>query len=293
MKSCVQCVLKLSSSFKFYAFAHRYCFDYIFWISNYVIKTIALIPSSFIPIIVVSSTGTKEGSVKRYQSSFSSSNVSHATAEVLAEAMGLIEAGWTQQAVANRFGVTTRVVRKWLTKRRSGEALANKPGRGWKPKLNRVSKIVIGKSLQKKGFSTRKLTRKLTACGHPVSKSTVHKYLRNNIHAVPYGSLGKDVCSDISTRWSTSPYQQKGSRMVLQQSTLFLEERYMARQLPRFVPNWKPMSQPPERASLDGLKKQLQIAWEKKKPETLEILYNSVPNRIRKCIKLKGEHINK
>ena len=103
--------------------------------------------------------------------------------------MGLIEATnsrRTQHAVANRLGVTTRAVRKWLTKRRSGEALANKPGRGRKPKLDRISKIVIGKSLQKKGFSTWKLARKQTACGHPVCKSTVHKYLRNNIHAVPY-----------------------------------------------------------------------------------------------------------
>ena len=75
--------------------------------------------------------------------------------------MGLIEA---QQAVANRFGVATRAVRKWLTKRRSGEALANKPGCGQKPKLDRVSKVVICKSLQEKGFSTRKLARKLTAC---------------------------------------------------------------------------------------------------------------------------------
>ena len=119
--------------------------------------------------------------------------------------MGLIEAGWTQQAVANRFGVTTRAVRKWLTKRRSGEALANKPGRGRKPKLDRVSKIVIGKSLQKKGFSTRKLARKLTACGHPVSKSTVHKYLCNNIHAVPY------VERTLLEKMSEAIFQQDGA----------------------------------------------------------------------------------
>ena len=201
----IQCVLKLSSSLKFYAFAHHYCVDYIFWISNYVIKTIAPIPSSFIPIIVVSSTGTKAGSVKRYQSSFSSSNVSHATVEVLAEAVGLIEAGWARQAVANRFGVTTRAVRKWLTKRRSGEALANKPGRGPKPKLDRVSKIVIGKPPQKKGFSTWKLARKLTGCGHPVSKSTMHKYLCNNIHAVPY------VERTLLEKMSEAIYQQDGA----------------------------------------------------------------------------------
>ena len=118
------------------------------------------------------------------------------TVKVRAEAMGLIETGWTQQAVANRFGVTTRAVRKWLTKRRSGEALANKPGHGRKPKLDRVSKIVIGKSLQKKGFSTWKLARKLTACGHPVSKSTMHKYLHNNIHAVPYKPLLQPCLTD-------------------------------------------------------------------------------------------------
>lgn len=107
--------------------------------------------------------------------------------EVRADAVGLPEAGWTQKAVADKFGVTTRAVRKWLVKRRSGESLCNRPGRGRKQKLDRVSKIVIGKSLQKRGYSTRKLARKLTANGRPVSKRyTVHKYLRETIHVIPY-----------------------------------------------------------------------------------------------------------
>ena len=118
------------------------------------------------------------------------------------------EAGWTQQAVANRFGVTTRAVRKWLTKRRSGEALANKPGRGWKPKLDRVSQTVVGKSLQMKGFSARKLARKLTACGRPVSKCTVLNYLRNDIHAVPY------VERTPSEKMSKAIFQQGGASIL-------------------------------------------------------------------------------
>ena len=106
--------------------------------------------------------------------------------EARAKAVGHLEAGWSQKEVADKFGVTTRTIRKWLTKKKNGESLANKPGRGRKPQLDRVSKIVIGKSLQKRGYSTRKLARKLSANGHPVSKSTVHKYLRETVHVIPY-----------------------------------------------------------------------------------------------------------
>ena len=183
----VQCVLKLSSSFKFYAFAHRYCFDYIFWISNYVIKTIALIPSSFIPIIVVSSTGTKERSVKRYQSSFLSSNGSHATVEVQAEAMGLIEAGWTQQAVANKFGVTTRVGEKVVDQETDVErplqiSQVMDESQSW----TEFPKLWLANLSNREDFQPGNWPENWLPVDIQSSNSTVHKYLRNNIHAVPH-----------------------------------------------------------------------------------------------------------
>ena len=141
----------------------------------------------------------------------------------------------------------------WLTMRRSGEALANKPGRGRKPKLERVSKIVIGKSLQKKGFSTRKLARKLTACGHPVSKSTVRKYLHNNIHAVPY------VERTLLEKMSEAIFQQDGAPA----HTSKRAQEWCSNNLPSF---WRKVTWPgnsPDLSPIENLRAILQKepAW--------------------------------
>ena len=43
--------------------------------------------------------------------------------------------------------------------------------------LSRVAKIVLAKTVLKRRQSTRKLAKKLTEKGHPVSKTTVHSYM--------------------------------------------------------------------------------------------------------------------
>ena len=43
--------------------------------------------------------------------------------------------------------------------------------------LSRVAKIVLAKAVLKRRQSTRKLAKKLTEKGHPVSKTTVHNYM--------------------------------------------------------------------------------------------------------------------
>ena len=89
--------------------------------------------------------------------------------------MGLIEAGWTQQAVANRFGVTTRAVRKWLTKRGVERPL-------------QISQVV-----------EESHRAQVPSQQHPPCT------LRRE------DSLGKDVGSDISTRWiDHQPIPAKG-----------------------------------------------------------------------------------
>lgn len=53
-------------------------------------------------------------------------------------------------------------------------------------KLNRISKIVIAKSLEKRHKSTRKLALKLNRMGNPVSKNTVHRYLKHGLGVTAY-----------------------------------------------------------------------------------------------------------
>ena len=102
------------------------------------------------------------------------------------KAVGMVEGGMTQNEVAVTLGVNIRTVRRWLAKDKAGDSLENKPGRGPKPKLHRVAKIVIGKSLGKKGQSTRKLAKRLTRHGYSTSHMTVQRHLRKNLHVVPY-----------------------------------------------------------------------------------------------------------
>ena len=93
-------------------------------------------------------------------------------------AVGMVTGGMTHGQVAEALGVSRRTICRWLSRDRGGQTLENKPGRGRKSSVNRVVKIVIAKSVLKRGQSTRKLARRLTARGHPVSKSTIHRYLR-------------------------------------------------------------------------------------------------------------------
>ena len=57
----------------------------------------------------------------------------------------------------------------------------------WRPKtVTREAKIVISKSLGKIRQSTRKIATKLKQKGYVISKSTVHRYLKDTIGATAY-----------------------------------------------------------------------------------------------------------
>lgn len=100
-------------------------------------------------------------------------------------AVGMVRGGMTQASVAQTLGVSVSTMKIWMARDRQGQSLRNRTGRGRKTVLTRVAKIVLAKAALKRRQSTRKLAKKLTAKGHPVSKTTVHSYLTKCLHLKP------------------------------------------------------------------------------------------------------------
>ena len=103
------------------------------------------------------------------------------TLETRGHAVGMVLAGSTTREAAKALGVSQSAVAKWMKKHQQGQSVSDKPRSGRPKVLDRVSKIVIAKSLTKKRQSTRKLATRLTAAGHQVSRNTVHMYLVKNL----------------------------------------------------------------------------------------------------------------
>lgn len=101
-------------------------------------------------------------------------------------AVGMVEGGSSISEVARTMNVHRATVWRWMKAFKAGKSLGVAKGRGRKSSLTRAAKIVISKSLTKKGYSTRKLATKLTKHGHPTSKSAVHRHLRENLGVKPY-----------------------------------------------------------------------------------------------------------
>lgn len=99
------------------------------------------------------------------------------------KAVGMVTAGQTVRKVADEIGVHYSTVSRWCSKHKAGEPLSDKKRCGRPSVQTKVSKIVLSKSLTKKRQSTRKLARRLTANGHPMTHMTVHNYLVKNLGA--------------------------------------------------------------------------------------------------------------
>ena len=97
-------------------------------------------------------------------------------------AIGMLEAGLTQKKCAKIIGADISTVRRWWCRYKKGESLQNKGGRGPKSSIPRVVKIILAKSISKRNQSTRKLAKRITASGFPITHGTVHSYLRKNLH---------------------------------------------------------------------------------------------------------------
>ena len=104
-------------------------------------------------------------------------------AEFRAQAIGMLEAGTNQAKVAELMKVSVRTVKRWWKRWTSNKSLLDEKRSGRPSVLGKKAKLVISKSVHKRGWSTRKLANKLTSHGHHCSKDTVHRYLRFNVGA--------------------------------------------------------------------------------------------------------------
>ena len=105
------------------------------------------------------------------------------------QAKGLKSAGKTCRETARELNVHFATVSCWCKEYAEGESLEDKPRSGRPSVLDRVSKIVVAKSLTKKRQSTRKLSTKLSNCGHPVTHMTIQRYLVKDLGACAYRRL--------------------------------------------------------------------------------------------------------
>ena len=104
--------------------------------------------------------------------------------EVRNRAICMLLSGKTQLNIANMLEKDIRTIQRWWSRYQENQMLQHRTGRP--KKLDRVSKIVISKSLGKSHKSTRNLAKKLTSMGNPVSKDTVHRYLTKEFSVYPY-----------------------------------------------------------------------------------------------------------
>ncbi|KAI6646064.1 hypothetical protein LOD99_9512 [Oopsacas minuta] len=113
-------------------------------------------------------------------------NVGDHRVELRSKAIGMLEGGITQKEITTRLNVGVRSVRRWWSQHKCGETMETKPRSEWPQILKRLSRIVIKKSLWKKRQSTRKLSRRLSIRGNPISHMTIQRHLGQRIDARPY-----------------------------------------------------------------------------------------------------------
>ncbi|KAI6652929.1 hypothetical protein LOD99_4006 [Oopsacas minuta] len=113
-------------------------------------------------------------------------NVGDHGVELRSKAIGMLEGGITQKEVATRLNVGVISVRRWWSQHKCGETMKTKPRSGRPQILKRVSRIVIKKSLGKRRQSTRKLSRRLSIRGNPISHMTIQRHLAQRLDARPY-----------------------------------------------------------------------------------------------------------
>ena len=88
-------------------------------------------------------------------------NVGDHRIAVRSKAIGLLEAGVQQRDVALRLSVGLRSIKRWWAASKRGQSLETKARSGRPKILNRVAKIVIAKTLEKRRHSTRKIAKSL------------------------------------------------------------------------------------------------------------------------------------
>ena len=146
--------------------------------------------------------------------------------EVRAEAVGMVRAGMTIRQVARDRGIPYRTVQNWVSRKRSGESLETKGGKGRKKILSRKAKIVIAKSVGKRHQSTRKLAKRLSAVGEGCSKDTVQRYLQNNLGVKSRKRPKKPALSEKNIR-DRYAFAKMAKNLTLEQwkNVIFTDEK--------------------------------------------------------------------
>ena len=106
--------------------------------------------------------------------------------EFRGKAVGMVLAGMDRKHVCKRLVISRTQLYVWLKREKTGEGLKSKASRGRKPSVHPVAKRVIAMSVTKRRQSTRKLAKRLTRAGYPISHTTVRTYLRTNLNVKPY-----------------------------------------------------------------------------------------------------------
>lgn len=106
--------------------------------------------------------------------------------EFRGKAVGMVFGGMDRKLVCKRLGISRTQLYVWMKRETAGEGLKSKAGRGRKPSVHPVAKRVVAMSVTKRRQSTRKLAKRLTAAGYPISHTTVRTYLRENLKTFPY-----------------------------------------------------------------------------------------------------------
>ena len=69
-------------------------------------------------------------------------------------AVSMVRGGMTQGHVAKELGVSIRTIGRWVSRVRAGQPLENSIDRGRNSSVSQVAKIIISKSVVKRGQST-------------------------------------------------------------------------------------------------------------------------------------------
>ena len=113
-------------------------------------------------------------------------NVQDYGIKVRSEAIGMLKAGLAQKDVASRFQVSLRSIERWWRNEKLGKSQETKSRPGRKSTIQKAAKIIISKSLGKRCKSTRILAEIVSRRGYPISHSTVHRHLRDNLGMKSY-----------------------------------------------------------------------------------------------------------
>ncbi|KAI6658906.1 hypothetical protein LOD99_10899 [Oopsacas minuta] len=93
----------------------------------------------------------------------------------------MLKPGIEHKIVASRLGVGLKSIQRWWHNEIPGKYQNSELRPGRIPKMKKVCKIVISKSLGKSEKLTRKLARILNGKGYSVSQSSIYHYLTNSL----------------------------------------------------------------------------------------------------------------